>query len=849
MTEASLLSCSRCGTSIGSDDLAGGLAVRVDGNLVCEMCVDTLPGEAVVRINQVRAMRGLEATTYAVKLAQLPRLQLFSYTTSANVTSHRRKLASDGFYDAPPLPPPAERQRVPAPSSPKIVTDRVARGQLPARTPMLIAAGGTLVILGGIALALALARPEKKLGPSNGSVTEVPSPQPVKAMKTRLDFSVDPLQAWTQAAQDRECPTLVLQGIGQELVRKRSQQLDDADVAITDRRLDDATALASAMTVPDDIAFRDLSRREKEVRDRVLAARTLATAPVAITPATVVPLAKPEVLKPEVPKPELANPGAAGQLVLKADDADLSGTKLKLQDLAGVRNVGFWVDPTEVMRWSLKVNKPGRYRVDLFAAIQLGPSDTVLEIGTRQLTASLPATGAWENFTTTTIGVIELAQGDLPVRLRTKDPATWLPLNLAAITLVPTTEAETALPLAPTPSTPPVKPTSGVVITAWNQSFVTGARDKPPKEVALDGSEHLPAGLPGGVTRVFRSNKSQALKHHAAFLDLANAPAINGGLVVLVHPGRNDRNTIIPSLTDAKGTTVKFDPVALPNGEWTTIVLPMIAANGLDPSQLLTLALEDDQKAAQIPDDSGFFIAKAMSVSGRPATAADLGLRSSALLPDPNRMRNLPRLLEILAKNRKRPNSQKFIEPGRIRFLLGNSSGNKTKEWRSALRKLVEPLAPGKQPNPMMIDLNFTDTWLDALTKGREATFDPQAIHLVVLWTGGDELSAFPDPQQAIAGFWKRRIDQFLDVGILPVVVIGPNQQKAERRAQAEQVWQQFITLPPVRLYSLPVVDLRALPTADDGTWEPATATLASQLVVDGIDETVFALRRLGAIK
>src|SRR5687768_8732945 len=157
MPEAALtLSCTRCGAGISNDDLGGGLAVRVDGDLVCQMCVDTLPGEAVVRINQVRAMRGLEATTYAVKLDKAPHLQLFSFTTSANVTNHRRKLVSDGFFEAPPLPPPSERQRLPTPSTPKVVTDRVARGQMPARRSMLIAAGATVVVLGGIAIALAL---------------------------------------------------------------------------------------------------------------------------------------------------------------------------------------------------------------------------------------------------------------------------------------------------------------------------------------------------------------------------------------------------------------------------------------------------------------------------------------------------------------------------------------------------------------------------------------------------------------------------------------------------------------------------------------------------------------------
>ena len=843
MTEVQTLSCSRCGASISSDELNGGLAVRVDGNLVCPMCVDTLPGEAVVRINQVRAMRGLEATTYAVKVDQLPRLQLFSFTTSANVTSHRRKLASDGFFEAPPLPPPAERQRIPTPSSPKVVTDRVARGLLPARTPMLIAAGGTLVVLIGIALALTLARPEKKPAANPAQASEVPPPRPVQVMKTRLDYPVEPLQAWTQAAQDHDCPTLVLQGIGQELVRKRGLQLDDADLAIAERRPDDATALANAMTVPDDIAFRELHHREQELRARVLAVRTLATAPVAppsplaIAPPVVAPVPAPPPAQPKPRPPETV----AAPLVLKAEEADLAGTKLQVEGPPGQRNIGFWTNGADTARWSLKVETPGRYRVDLLLAIGGAPTEAVLEIGDRQLPAALATTGSWTSFTTVTLGVVELPRaGRVAVRLRARTIANWQPLNISAITLVPSTEPETAQPIPP-----PVV----VGITPWRHLFVTGARDKPPREVALDGSEFIPPGLPGGVTQVFRSTRSQALRHHAAFLDLANAPASNGGVVLLVHPGRNDRNELIPSLTDAKGTTVKFDPVALPNGEWTTVVLPVTPASGLDASQLLTLALEDDQKAAQIPDDSGFFIAHAVSVSGRAPTAADLGLRPSALLPDANRLRNLPHLLEVLAKNRKRPNAQKLLETGRMRFLLGGWSRNQ--EWRLTMRKQVEPALSGNTPGTMMSEMTFTEAWLDAMTraKGKDGVLDPQLIHLAVIWTGGDELTAFPDPAQAVNGFWKRRLEQLIDVGILPLVIIGPNFQKGERRAQADQLWQQFVGLPPVKVYSMPVIDLRALPTTDEGTWDATTAALASHLVADAITETMLALRRLGAVK
>jgi hypothetical protein len=106
------LCCARCNTAISAAELSEGLAVRVDGDLVCSMCVDTLPGEAQVQINQMRAVRGLSVTTYQVVDQRLPQLQLYSFTNSANITGHRRKLATDGFFDAPLLPPPLEREKL-----------------------------------------------------------------------------------------------------------------------------------------------------------------------------------------------------------------------------------------------------------------------------------------------------------------------------------------------------------------------------------------------------------------------------------------------------------------------------------------------------------------------------------------------------------------------------------------------------------------------------------------------------------------------------------------------------------------------------------------------------------------
>ena len=841
MTGVPILSCTRCGTMIDDEELGSGLAVRVDGELVCELCVDTLPSAAVVRINQVRALRGLEATTYLVKLKHLPRLQLYSFTTSVNITQHRRKVATDGFFEAPLLPSPAEREKIPA-SPVRVTTDRIARGQFPARTPMVIAAAVTLVVLGGIAIAFAVMSPTKKTALRPDTLAELPPPVPTKALKTRLDYAVDAMDAWLQAAPDSGCPTVVLQGICQELLQKRKRQLDDAESALSERRLDDAAAQLNVLALPDDIAFRQGRARESDLHARLLTARTVATLKptVAISPA--IPLPIPPPISPVIiPVPEPVT-NASGEITLKAPDARITGTQLQLcSDLT----LGYWFSPADSAWWSVTIPKPCRYRVTVLVSGTEKNIWLAVEIADQVLAAPSVSDQGYFHYLTLDFGVMSLAAANnLTLRLRSFDSAHWKPVNIRSVTLTPTTDEVTPAP-APIARPPAVveKPIIPFTVAAWNGAFVAIAKEKKPRTVSLTGAEPIPQNLPGGVTQLFRSLKSASLKRHVATLDLGIASALNGGIALLIHSGRNDRKEVIPSLTDAKGETVRLSPLTLPNDEWTSVVLSLPADDSVDASQLVALTLEDVPKSAHIPDDAGFFIAKAVVVSGRSATVADLAIRPSALLADPKRFLNLKKLVDVLAQKRKKSPGQKFIEPARIRFLVGKWCNDQA--WQNSMKQNLTPFTGDKAPNPLIMGMTFTEPWLDAMTKAANAPLDPQAIHIAVLWIGGEEATAFPDVQQTLAKFWDKRLGQILEAGILPIIVIGPNHQTAEKRLLAEQVWQSFV----VRFFSLPVIDLRHLPTADNGAWDAATAAQANLLASDAIYQTVINLNRLGVIK
>jgi alpha-L-fucosidase len=145
-------------------------------------------------------------------------------------------------------------------------------------------------------------------------------------------------------------------------------------------------------------------------------------------------------LKP-VPVPETAviiTPDAQGRLTFGADDATLHGDQLKLEEQGGKPDIGFWDKAEEWVSWNAKISRPGKYQVTATIAAASGEANFVVAIGAENLAAKIPATDGWEHFVTADLGTVELKQtGDLVVKVRAKDAASWRAINLNAIQLTP----------------------------------------------------------------------------------------------------------------------------------------------------------------------------------------------------------------------------------------------------------------------------------------------------------------------------------------------------------------------------------------------------------------------------
>jgi len=131
-------------------------------------------------------------------------------------------------------------------------------------------------------------------------------------------------------------------------------------------------------------------------------------------------------------------PDSKNRLIFSADDAALHGENLKLEEQGGKPDIGFWDNGNEWVSWSAQGVKPGKYEINVVTATLFGDAKFVVEIGGQSITATPPASGGWGKFSTTALGTVEIKEaGNLVVKVRAADAATWKAINLNSVRLIP----------------------------------------------------------------------------------------------------------------------------------------------------------------------------------------------------------------------------------------------------------------------------------------------------------------------------------------------------------------------------------------------------------------------------
>jgi len=134
----------------------------------------------------------------------------------------------------------------------------------------------------------------------------------------------------------------------------------------------------------------------------------------------------------------LLGQAADGSVTLDSAEADVEGHTARFE--SDKRAIGFWTDAKDKVAWSFRLEKPGRFAVEVTLACEPGNEGTAFEVaaGSEKVAGIVPATKGWSDFTTLKLGEIELREpGKVKVVVRATKMAKTAVMNLRSIRLRP----------------------------------------------------------------------------------------------------------------------------------------------------------------------------------------------------------------------------------------------------------------------------------------------------------------------------------------------------------------------------------------------------------------------------
>ena len=120
-------------------------------------------------------------------------------------------------------------------------------------------------------------------------------------------------------------------------------------------------------------------------------------------------------------RPQAVHAESSGVIRLRAEDAVLKGSTFKLETKWGDPNIGYWLDAKDEASWTVQVDKPGAYLVEMDYACEGGSAGGVMEIwmGFGLVVLTTRDTGGWGSFQTAKLGSVDLPESG-PVQVRAK---------------------------------------------------------------------------------------------------------------------------------------------------------------------------------------------------------------------------------------------------------------------------------------------------------------------------------------------------------------------------------------------------------------------------------------------
>lgn len=891
MDQPTTTPCSSCGAPISAGELAEGLAVRIDGKLICPLCVDTLPGTAQVKINQLRAIRGLDVTTYRVPRRRYPRLHAYSFTTTTQLNQHRRALQGGGRFDAPTIP----IDHKPVPKLPPAT--RRAPG-LQAPWVWIAGAGAAVVILGTvIALGFSGDRSDSTTPASTtpGSTAAAPVAATPSSEKQRVDYDPAARVAWQEASTDPTCPSPLLAQIAKELEREIAATLNAIEVRVTEGHAREAARALTEVEIPDDLRFRPLRERIEPLSRRIALARVQQPdrplppgddpAPVDATPPTPAPdapSATPPVTPPVTPVvaddapstpasvawyiPAVAlgeRPGQnawrpvgpTGRRLITADGSISGGFRLE----PGAYRCWVRVAPSDGQDSTVNVIVGG-HKSEMLRLVRASPIDWYpidipdLAVVSAEVHIQITAIGR-----DTTVHAIFLESpggqgpGDAVLSGRATTPPSLTRADDAPVAMVDEvpppadlTDPASADPAADAPVDPPATadpaassaPLPALSLDDFTHKVVPwDPLELPPTRGRDDPSDaRYTAPDQGGPYQQSELMRRTGSNHVALRFPEPLSPG--SGVAMLVHPRRADREALVAIFNDQQGRSVRVD-CPLDPMTWNRVLIT--APDNRNP--WVAMRLEDVRSAT-----TEFLVGKTVITPDRAATADDLDLRGRALLtPTYSELIDLVRLVSGPRKQ----NNPRWINPSKFKILLTErmTAGNWTTAVRAQLKAVFrEPWKGEDAPDKTLEKLVLHDQWLTDLFKEKDpkkAVVHPDRHHLLVVITAGNELQAGMSAEQGVRNFWIPLVNSSLEAGIIPVPVLGPSRVDADKLDEADRMWTLLDEEMAKRKLVLPKIDLRPARSISVDRMEQGHAQLANDLLCTALGELHDRLQRL----
>jgi alpha-L-fucosidase len=132
---------------------------------------------------------------------------------------------------------------------------------------------------------------------------------------------------------------------------------------------------------------------------------------------------------------QLVTQAADGTMKLEAATAELHGSKIRTETRNGQTNIGYWDIGKDYAAWKVKVTQAGTFDVTALVSAKTTP-EFVVEVGAQQLTGKAKAAAEWGTYEKIAVGKAEIKEpGEVVIKIRPKDEATWKAINLTAVTL------------------------------------------------------------------------------------------------------------------------------------------------------------------------------------------------------------------------------------------------------------------------------------------------------------------------------------------------------------------------------------------------------------------------------